>query len=154
MNAEYTNAKRALTIGEVIDALNSTEPKKDARVYFAFANLIPTHIASYRGSYAMPALGWGTEKYWSGQNATNAENVSPHALAKRLQDALAENQFFTGWKGGEYQYTRNHILYVDNPGQSNGVVIERVELIYDRTYAVLHTRQLSDQERYSDEFLG
>lgn len=142
----HAKAYGAMTLGEVIDALRQTVDQPDASVNFAFGNLIPTHIASYRGSYNIPALGWGTREYWIGKGRHNGERTSPHALAARLEESIGIT--YTGWKGGEYKYARGHILCVDNPGESNGVVIEKIELIYDKKYAVLHTRKIANDDGY------
>lgn len=134
-------SKRAMTLGEVIDALRQAGDTEPGRVEFSFPRMVPTDIDSYRGSYDMPALGWEIDAY-------NKEGlrVTPHSLAYRLEQSIGHR--YCGWKGGTYTYNRDDILCVDNSGECNQVVIEKIELIYDKKYAVLHTRKMLGDEGY------
>lgn len=117
-----------LTIGEVIDALKKAD--QTANVYFDFCGIAPTTVDSWRGIYAEAALGFvDTGRY--GDSPTVASLVS------ELEKAI-DGREFTGWKGGEYRYSRSTPLHVDNPGCCSYTDIERVQnLGYS---VIIHTR--------------
>lgn len=119
-----------LTIGEVIEALESAKP--DGPVHFDFCGLVPTTVDSWRGIYAEAALGF-----------ENAEGIAPTAqqLLCNLREAI-DGREFTGWKGGDYRYTSSTPLHVDNPGRYTNTAIDRIEV--DDWRVILHTKQSED----------
>lgn len=106
--------------------------KLDAEVRFDFAGCAPTTVASSRGDYSKPALGWCATSY-SGNG--NAPTVA--ALIAELERAT-DGREYTGWKGGEYTYTLSDPLCVDNPGDWTDTQLVRVEDLEWRV--ILHTR--------------
>jgi len=119
-----------MTIRELIDELLQNTP--DAKVYFSFGDCVPTTIDSWRGAYSEPALGWAPSGY-SGDG--KAPTVA--ALIEKLEKAVGPYSHYHGWKGGEFQFTDNQTLRIDNPGDSTDTVVDRVE---DRDWLVMiHT---------------
>lgn len=102
-----------MTIGELIDALKIVSP--DARVLFDFCACRPTVVRSWRGVYAEAALGWSSTE----PAPTVAE------LTQRLEQAT-DGRVFSGWKGGDYRYTRSTTLHVDNQGECTDTEIRAV----------------------------
>lgn len=106
--------------------------KLDAEVRFDFAGCAPTTVASSRGDYSKPALGWCATSYsGNGKAPTVAE------LIAELERAT-DGREYTGWKGGEYTYTLSDPLCVDNPGDWTDTQLVRVEDLEWRV--ILHTR--------------
>jgi len=98
-----------LTIHQILNKLDGVSDT--SRVYFDFANCIPTRVLSWREVYAEPALGWSPSGY------TKIIEVYPTvgSFKKELRDAI-EGKMFCGWKGGEYYYSGNEVLHVANNG--------------------------------------
>ena len=121
-----------MTIGEVIDALKTADPKHC--VTFAFAGCVPTTVNSWRGIYAEAALGYEAGDY-------GAKEVIVKELLERLEQAIAPDAEFCGWKGGDYRYNRDTPLHIDNPGRCTHTELTRVEVgEWDVT---LHTEQIN-----------
>lgn len=120
---------RPWTIRDLMDALQVEDP--EAQVCFDFVGCVPTHIASWRGSYDMPALGWEAAGYSGNGKAPAAED-----LWEELEKSL--HRTYEGWKGGSYRYSAGQILRVDNRGDCTGTVI--VGLHSDGPYVTLLTR--------------
>lgn len=119
-----------MTIAELLDALNRARPSAD--VVFAFGGCVPTTVASSRGDYATPALGWSAAGY-------TGEGVAPTvgALVVELEEAT-DGREYPGWKGGEYRFTREQSICVDNPGDWTSTHLAWVE---DQDWrVVLHTQ--------------
>lgn len=117
-----------MTIFELLQDLRRAEP--EAMVRFDFACLVPTTIASSRGDYAKPALGW---------KIADCTDVVPTVsdLIAELEQAT-DGRKYAGWKGGEYSFSSSDFLCVDNPGEWTETDLVRVE---DRGWRViLHTR--------------
>lgn len=112
------------TINEVLAVLKKADPK--APVYFAPLCVVPTSVDSWRGSYNEPALGWAEPG-----NGLYAPTVEK--LIKELEESISGKLYY-GWKGGEYTFTGDDTLHIDNPGRCNNVEIKEVE---DRGYQVL-----------------
>jgi len=104
---------RMMTIGELIDSLRNC--RNDAVVYFGFPGFMgPTKLASYRGFYNCPALGYQPQH-------VDENDKKAHTLAREIEDALGKTH--EGWKGGSYRYSRNDELYVANPGNTSDVLV-------------------------------
>ena len=118
-----------LNIGEIIDKLKKCDVSKDVR--FDFGGCIPARVASWRGSYDMPALGWKPTGY-TGEGS----QISVPTLLKELTSAVLGKEF-TGWKGGTFCYSILDDLYVDNPGDCSHTVITSIEeTLYE---VIIHT---------------
>jgi hypothetical protein len=119
-----------MKIADLLHDLRRAKP--DAEVRFDFAGCAPTKVGSSRGDYSQPALGWCATSYsGSGKAPTVAE------LIAELERAT-DGRKYTGWKGGEYTFTPNDPLCVDNPGDWTDTQLVRVE---DQEWRViLHTR--------------
>ncbi len=113
-----------ITIGQLIAALEAAEP--DASVFFDFGSFAPTDLDSSRGYYEQAALGY-------------REHLAPTArhLANELRQALALT--YHGYKGGEYHYTEDTPLWVDNYGCWTETEITHVTACYYRV--TIHTQQ-------------
>ena len=120
-----------MTIGQLIKLLNKAD--LEHRVYFDFANCIPDSIASWRGIYAEPALGWCPSGY-SASN-TDRKNCTVGELLEMLNEALRET--YIGWKGGEFQYNLDSPLHVDNNGDCTHTEISNVRILRD--WVILET---------------
>ena len=118
-----------MTIGELLTQLKQCKP--EAKVYFDFGRCAPTLIASSRGDYARPALGWS----WTGRGrGLGPPNVAE--LIAELEKAI-DGRAYTGWKGGNYTYSLGSLLCVDNPGLWTETELIRAQ---DLDYKViLHT---------------
>lgn len=104
------------TLGALLDALNAAPVA--AHVRFAFCDVLPTTLSSYRGFYDHLALGW------SGDG--NAALRTARDLATDL--AAADGKTFEGWKGGTYRMNRETPVWVDNPGRYSGTGIVAIEV--------------------------
>lgn len=120
-----------MTIGEVIDALKTAKP--DVEVRFEFGGLVPTTINSWRGIYSDAALGFTGGEYGASLCVTAAQ------MLQRLEDAIAPNAKFCGWKGGEYRYNRYTPLHIDNRGCCTNTELTRVAV--DEWGVTLHTER-------------
>jgi hypothetical protein len=105
-----------MTIGEVLDALENADP--NGSVYFDFGGFVPEKVDSWRGIYSEPALGY-TRDYKDAINIVQG-------LINELENAI-DGRKYTGWKGGDYTYTRDSPLHIDNPGDCSSTEIVRVE---------------------------
>lgn len=122
-----------MKIGELIQRLKMAE-KQDAEVWFDFAGCVPTTVDSWRGIYAEPALGWKPTGY-SVTPHDHGNSITVAMLIAELEGCIGRE--YTGWKGGEYTYTKGDTLHIDNPGDCTHTELSRVE---DLGYAViLHT---------------
>jgi hypothetical protein len=74
----------------------------------------PTTIASWRGVYSLPALGW----------SDTAPIPTVAELLTELRRGLSDT--FSGWKGGDYTYGHGDELRVDNPGEAGDTGIAGV----------------------------
>lgn len=117
-----------MTIGEVLDKLSGVSD--DIHVRFDFGGVAPTTINSWRGIYAEAAIGFSSGKYGD-------ERSTVGALRKRLLDAIQPGTTYGGWKGGEYQYSKDTPLHVDNRGCYTNTELVRVQV--QEWQVVLHT---------------
>jgi hypothetical protein len=97
------------------------EAKQDISVYFDFCSCVPTTVGSWRGIYAEPALGWQASGY-SG-NVKNHPTVA--SLILELEKAI-DGREYTGWKGGEYSYSEESELHIDNNGDCTNTEISHI----------------------------
>lgn len=124
-----------MTIGEILAAL---EPAADdTQVRFAFGGASPTTIGCYRGYYDEAALG-----FTDGQYGSEIQTVK--GLRDELERASRRGVLHTGWKGGEFQFTTDTPLHVDNPGNCTDTDIVRVEV--QEYQVVIHTAQEAPHE--------
>lgn len=101
-------------------------------VYFDFCNCAPTTVASWRGVYAEPAIGWCVTGYGGNGKAPTV---------KELLDELClatSGKMYSGWKGGDFTYNDKDTLHVDNQGECTDTEIISVEVCSSRI--TLHTR--------------
>lgn len=128
------NKKEIISMLEFVE--NKTKP-----VVFDFCGCVPTSIASWRGIYAEPAIGWESTGYSSKTENRHFYKVTVNDLLIELKHAISGVEY-TGWKGGKFSYTGNEILHVDNPGDcSNTEIVAVTELSY---YVVLCTHKDDD----------
>jgi hypothetical protein len=141
-----------MTIYALLHDLRKAKP--DAIVMFDFCNCVPTTVGSWRGVYAEPALGWIATGYSGNGHALAVtlarelgvrEMATPtNGLAPTVNDLITElersidGREFTGWKGGEFRYSGNNTLHIDNSGDVTNTGLVRVQ---DHDWRVmLHTR--------------
>lgn len=112
-----------MTIGELKAAL----ARKDeaAEVRFDFAYFFPADCHSYRGFYDRPAIGY--------------TNIGDPPTVKEVLALLHEltHLEFKGYKGGDYTYCDEQVLYVAQPNESGGTVI--MDVFNDDLYVRLKT---------------
>lgn len=108
----------SMTIGEVIEALEKASP--DAQVVFAFGYVVPTTVQSWRGIYGEAALGY---KY----DGSSTDRPSVSALLAVLRKAIEPGITFQGWKGGDYSYTMDTPLHIDNSGEYSCTELVRIQ---------------------------
>ena len=117
------------TLGEIIKILE--EMPQDATVCFAFGNLNPTTLDSWRGSYNELALGYG--------DRIRAGEWKVVDFIKHCKDAIGST--YTGWKGGDFTMGENTPVWVDNCGESSETGISNIT--YDGYYYVrIHTEYM------------
>ena len=107
-----------MTINRLLAILSQAKP--ELRVHFDFCDCVPTQIASWRGVYAEPALGWEASGYHSG-------DITVASLIKELQRAI-DGRSYGGWKGGDFYYTGDETLHIDNFGQRTQTEILGVDI--------------------------
>lgn len=104
------------TIGQLITALG--QYNDDYEVYFEFAHMRPTEILSWRGDYSMAALG---------HTPAPTPSCTVKSLRAELMKAISGKVQYHGWKGGEYTFTRDTELWVDNYGDGSHTRISKVK---------------------------
>jgi len=119
-----------LTINDLIARLKAYRP--DNQVRFEFCDSIPTRINSSRGYYDRPALGWSPSGYsFRPVGKEPYPTCTVESLIHELDEAIS-GKMFCGWKGGEYHYSGDDPLYVDNDGDWTATRIVSVKLIDTR----------------------
>lgn len=116
-----------VTLGELRDALASASP--DAQVRFDQFGLLCRGLDSWRGVYALPAVGWC-------HRSAGHERPTVAGLLARVDRALA-GQVFVGWKGGNYTYGHPSPIWVDNPGEVSDTAL--VGVTVGESDVTLHT---------------
>jgi hypothetical protein len=116
-----------MKIGEIKQRLAGVD--KDCPVYFDFARCVPTTVGSWRGSYDEPAIGWSMD-------------IDRECTVETFMAELAfatSGKKFSGYKGGEYAYTDDDVLHVDNHGRCTNTEIVGIDvLVWD--VVILNTR--------------
>lgn len=121
----------SMTINELLNELKKA--KSDATVVFDFCDCFPSVVDSWRGIYAEPAIGWGVLDYVEFDKYPTVANV-----IAELEKAI-DGRPYTGWKGGDFSYTGENKLHVDNPGRYTLTELVKAE---DRDWqVVLHTQR-------------
>jgi hypothetical protein len=108
--AEQMKTSKQFTVGELIlklEMVKKNEKGEDKQVRFDFANLRPTGLNSYRGTYREIAFGFDEE--------TNIPTVSE--VITWLKEAIGKT--YTGYKGGNFVMGKNTPVWVANYGNSN-----------------------------------
>jgi hypothetical protein len=103
----------------------------DALVYFDFCDCVPLGISSWRGKYDEPAIGWSPSGYSGNGKAPTAKEFLCEL------DLATSGMIYTGWKSGDFSYTEQSVLHVDNPGEYTNTEIISVEI--GEHQIVLHT---------------
>lgn len=109
----------SMTIDEVLNELQRV--KQDVEITFDFCGCFPTTVDSWRGIYAEPAIGWGKLDYVKFDKRPTVADV-----VKELKKAI-DGRLYAGWKGGDFSYTGESQLHVDNPGEYTLTELVRVE---------------------------
>lgn len=100
-----------ISIGELLILLKHC--RQDASVIFDFPGYqSPTKVASYRGYYDMPALGY--DRIYG--------DMTVEKLREELERAT-NGVTYCGWKGGDFTYTKDNFLWAANPGEAQGYAI-------------------------------
>lgn len=132
------------SINTLADVLRGVTPAT-ARVRFDFCGCIPTTIDSWRGIYAEPALGWSPAGYT--RIIKQEDYPTCESLVKMLEDSTGRE--FTGWKGGEFYFTGDETLHIDNEGDCTYTCIDRLEIVDDDVASwaevVIHTHKECEQ---------
>lgn len=143
---ELTTAKKALKAAQAeVERLETEEARAKYRTVGGFLDLLEELVktehsrlplwaeerwigefGSWRGVYAEAAIGFG----WNGA-------LSAIGLRNRIQTAVEERETFEGYKGGDYVFTLETPLHVDNWSEYTGdksvtgfaVLEDRVELL-------------------------
>lgn len=135
---ERMKTSSQLTLGELILKLEpivkAQKRKKEedlAIVKFDFADTFPTHLHSWRGSYAELAIGWGGGTYGSEENPMTVVK-----FYEMLKSAIGKE--FTGWKGGEFTMDKNTPLWVSDDGMGSHTGL--LEVVNDGWQVILITQ--------------
>ena len=113
--AQGAISEGCLTLDQLIEKLewaaSQKDPDREAQsVYFDFCDLTPTKLDSWRGVYALLALGW----------SERGDMLLPDLLAE-CRSAVGKT--FEGWKGGSYIMTKNTPVMVANRGAAGSTGI-------------------------------
>lgn len=118
---------RQWTIGDLLDALEALPLTFDTvdgphpkEVCFDFGQTVPGHLTAWRGSYREAALTFNDpdpDGYYGYHQTTASEFLA------ELQAALTPGRTYSGWKGGEYRFTRETPLWVAPWGQSSSTAV-------------------------------
>ncbi len=103
---------KCMTLGELIDALESVEDKA-REVVFGFCELRPGKFRSWRGAYEDLAIDCGTEP------------VTVAHLLKQSKACLGKE--FGGYKGGAFCMHRDVRVWIDEYGVSTGTALVAVD---------------------------
>ncbi len=117
MNKLRTDFEGLMTLGELIDFLEAVEDKTKNVV--TSGGTYVSGFSSYRGYYEDLAI------TPSGGYSEESSILNVEQFLEKAKDAV--NHYFTGWKGGEYQMSRDNGLWISHEGQCTGVGLERAE---------------------------
>jgi hypothetical protein len=121
-----------VTIEEILEVLRAASI--DQPVVLDFCGAYPTAVGSWRGAYSKPAIGWNFPQLrLPGERPPTVGEV-----VAELEEAT-DGRIYFGWKGGEYKFTRDQWLWVDNPGECTyteitGVSVGEVQVIIHTAY--------------------
>lgn len=108
-----------LTIGKMLEILDSVHFNADkTMVRFEFGYCVPTQISSWRGIYSEAALGHDGGTY-------DLAHLSVSEFKRMLVESMGPVQ--QGWKGGDYIFTMDTPLHVDNRGNVSHTEIVAVK---------------------------
>lgn len=109
-----------LTIGEIISKVKAISDKEgELHVQYDFADLYPTDIDSWRGSYDELAL----------NHSSGGDKLTGSEFVRML--GLCIGKTFTGYKGGEYVMSEDTPVWVANYGDvGSTAVVDVVETHY------------------------
>ncbi len=104
-----------MKIGEIKEALKDVDKERTIRFDFGF--LSPSTIDSWRGNYANPAIGYAMDE---------------HCTVQKFLDELylaTSGKLYYGYKGGEFTFSDDCILWVDNYGQFSETAIHDITVL-------------------------
>jgi hypothetical protein len=104
--------RETMTIGGVLEKLRACA--KDKEVRYDFCGLYPTKLCSSRGFYDEAAIGF------------DVNVVTVEEMISDLECAI-DGRTFTGYKGGEYEYTEETPLHVDEYGRWTDTRIKSIK---------------------------
>lgn len=125
-----------LTIGKLLDLLEKDQHisgLEEVRLHFLNRDGLeraPGEVASWRGSYDLPALTIG---HYDARKTVRE-------LVKELYNST--QRVHHGWKGGEYTFTFNSPLWVSNEGEYHEWAVVGVRVDKDGVKVIV------DDERY------
>lgn len=110
------------TLGRMIDALEQiarSDPDQISRqVRFDFYRLYPRFLGSWRGSYSEMGISFGDGRY----------DEIPRLDRFLTLCRAAVGSLAPGWKGGEYEMTRDTPLWVAQPEDSGNTAVVGVRV--------------------------
>jgi hypothetical protein len=112
------------TINELLDEL--AKYPSDALVKFDFG-AYPSRIISWRGSYDEPSLD------------DSQELITVALLRGLLEEAMSGETLYHGYKGGDYAFNGDQILWADSYGRYCCRAITKVSFEFDTTESIHKT---------------
>lgn len=103
-----------LSLGEFISQLEKVEDKPGKEVYFDFGYFYPTKGDSWRGSYSEFAIGFSEE---TKTHKDFLEHLKNNCL----------NQYFEGYKGGDFKMVSSTPVWVANYSESGWTAVVGVK---------------------------
>jgi hypothetical protein len=114
-----------LTINELLNEL--AKYPSNALVKFDFG-AYPSEIISWKGGNDEPSL------------ACSSLNLITVALLKELlEEAISGEKFYRGYRGGDYNFDGDQILWADSYGSYCSRVITKVSFEFDATESIHKT---------------
>lgn len=107
----------------------------EATVYFDFGECFPTTVASWRGIYEEPSIGWSSTSGYRPPYIPPTVKVFLDEL-----DYATSGMMYGGYKGGEYSFSDEQTLHVDNYGICSYTEIIGVDI--HEYFVVLNTRRV------------
>lgn len=144
------NDKKQITLGELIDLIESSDCYKNLKEYtkkydrepevrFDFGTAFPTGASSWRGSYAELAINYKL----SGYDGKQFDQITVTKFLNILKDCVGKT--FEGWKGGGFMMTESTPLWVANDGNVGDTAV--VGIISDEFRIIIETRYCSYFDR-------
>lgn len=116
----------AISIGEIASVLKMVPPETLV-VFDLPGRPYPGDVRSYRGYYNYPAID------------ESGEECTASMLRDKLEEATSGWTYY-GYKGGEYTFARIDPLWVAEWGESSGVLVVGVEVLYN--LVILRTKKV------------